>query len=138
MKDSTREKRVFSIKNFKILIFLCECTPAKVFVFVLYLSNRVCLLFVLYLSYICLIGSPPHFPAPRMTYYPSFPPRLVKWFPRATCKELRDHFWRQQLQDRFRGSRRYLPPLLPYPPFWSCSESAYFPSIPPSPQPPPP
>ena len=63
MKDPTREEGVFSIKNFKILIFLCECTPAKVFVFVLYLSNRVCLLFVLYLSYICLIGSPASLPS---------------------------------------------------------------------------
>ena len=54
MKDSTREEGVFSTKNFKILIFRCECTPANVFIF------------VLYLSYICLIGLPP-LPQPSPT-----------------------------------------------------------------------
>ena len=52
MKDPTHEEGVFSIKNFKILIFFfVNARPLRFF----YLSY-ICLIgFVFYLSYICLI-----------------------------------------------------------------------------------
>ena len=83
MKDSTREEGVFSTENFKILIFLCECTPANVFIFVLYLSNRVCLLFVLYLSYICLIGSSPSLPSSQDDLFSLIPAPPRKMLPQG-------------------------------------------------------